>query len=187
MKTKRTKRTDVHRPGAIEPERYTYRGSYSLPTSCGGWPVPAIGVEHALAVAAEVHAAGHEIFGGLGKCGVCGACFSYGDIWQHEGGELVHLGHDCAAKYELIADRREWDRENTVMRERSAREHEQALRAERAERAVDCIEREHPGFAAAITCAASPGACTASRWRAAPASPRCPNHLSRRCTSSQRP
>lgn len=139
--SRRARRSDIHRPSAIEPERYSYRGSYSLAGTEGGWPMPAVGLEHALAVMAEVKNAGGNLYGHVGSCGVCGANFRHGDIWQHENGDLVHFGHDCAEKYECIADRRLWERELGEVRERSAREHEAAMKVERYTMLVDQLER----------------------------------------------
>jgi hypothetical protein len=46
---------------------------------------------------------------GTGRCTVCGAYFVYGEVWQYKPtGELIHVGHDCADKYNLVADRSEW-------------------------------------------------------------------------------
>lgn len=53
----------------------------------------------------------HPRFGSEpGKCSVCGAWFVSGEVWKHEPtGEHVHVGHDCADKYGLLADRSEWE------------------------------------------------------------------------------
>jgi hypothetical protein len=48
--------------------------------------------------------------GGTGHCTICGAGFIEGEVWKHTPtGILVHLGHQCARKYELLADRSEWE------------------------------------------------------------------------------
>ena len=138
-------RADIHRPSAIRPEEYAYVLSYSLATTCDGWPVPAVNVDAVMALRAA--GARFAMTGGLGKCSVCGAAYVYGDVWQHEPtGEHVHVGHDCADKYQLIADRREYEREIGAARVRSAREHESAMRVER--RAAYLAER--PDIAAAL-------------------------------------
>jgi hypothetical protein len=94
-----TKRSDCHRPGAIIPAHYQYVLSYELPSMSGGWPIPAFNIDNALALRPVP-------VGGLGKCSVCGANFSHGDVWKHEPtGEYIHLGYDCAAKYDMMADR----------------------------------------------------------------------------------
>lgn len=129
---RRSRRTDAHRPGAIVPTDYVILTSYALATECGGWPVPPIGVENVIAFQNEARAAGKRIFGSLGKCGVCGASYKYGDLWRHEPtGEIVHLGHDCADKYELVADRMDFERELDGARRKSAREHAREIKAER--------------------------------------------------------
>ena len=143
-------RTDPHRPGAIIPADYEPWQCYSLPTSCGGWPLPSIGLDcvHDRAardpktlatitpgahdpegrgrccvseirrVAAEQ---GVTIYGNAGKCGSCGAHFVYGEVWRHTPtGDFVHLGHDCADKYNLMMDRSQWLKENNKLREAAA-------------------------------------------------------------------
>jgi hypothetical protein len=134
--TKKSKRTDVHCPSKILPANYTLVLSYSLPTSSEGVAMPAFGLncEIDLAVrdaktgdmieAGKHHEGGRCCMlglntiskvkwaerGGLGKCTVCGARFTYGDVWVHsETQEHIHLGHICAAKHELLADRSEFE------------------------------------------------------------------------------
>lgn len=141
----KNKRTDIHRVGAIEPENYRIVLSYALPGSEGGWPVPGVNMDRIAALrAAGVPFADH---GGPGKCTVCGATFRYGDVWVHvPTGTHIHVGQDCAAKYELIADRRDFERELDATRVRSAREHQAAIKAEaRAE-----FLAGHPGLAEAL-------------------------------------
>ena len=133
-----TKRTDPHRVGAIVPEDYTYVLSYALATTEGGWPIPAMGinceidrrtVEHdARGKVVKVTNGEHDADGrccwlGLrakgvaeathgspGQCTVCGARFKNGDVWVHNPtGEHIHVGHDCAAKYSLLAERGDFD------------------------------------------------------------------------------
>ncbi len=133
---KRTKRTDPHRPGVIVPSQYRYVLSYNCATSDGGWPVPSFGINCALDRRVTIKdaetgketiingehdadgeccqcgllASGKTVVSGPGKCAVCGAAFVYGDIWQHvPTGEYIHLGHDCADKYNMLADRSEWE------------------------------------------------------------------------------
>ncbi len=41
-----------------------------------------------------------------GQCDICGACFRYGDVWKHRPTDgYIHVGHDCADKYSMIANR----------------------------------------------------------------------------------
>jgi hypothetical protein len=43
------------------------------------------------------------------RCQVCGARFRNGDVWFHQPtGQYLRMGHDCAAKYSLLADRSQW-------------------------------------------------------------------------------
>jgi hypothetical protein len=60
----------------------------------------------------HVRAAGLAVFGGAGRCGVCGAHFVYGSMFKHSSGELVHMGHDCADKYGAMYDSSAWEIEN---------------------------------------------------------------------------
>jgi len=151
-KTRRTKRTDAHRPGAIVPTDYIYMMSYSLAGTEDGWPCPAIGVEAALTLCREAQGEGSAVFavfGWLGKCGVCGACYRHGDLWRHEPtGALVHLGHDCADKYQMVADRMDYERELDGVR--------RAGEADR-KRSAAAIARELKAERAAAWCAAQPG------------------------------
>src|SRR5688500_19823272 len=98
-KTRRSQRTDAHRPGAIVPRDYGCIVSYALATTIDGWPVPAVNMEVVIDAQRMAQERGARMYGNPGKCGVCGACFKYGDLWLHEPtGEIVHLGHDCADK-----------------------------------------------------------------------------------------
>ncbi len=108
-------RTDPHRPGAIVPADYEYEFSYSLATTCDGWPVPSVNVRElvvpllARARRGEAALFEHPSWGwGTGKCSICGAHFLSGDVWRHvPTGEYLTLGHTCADKYSLAADRGE--------------------------------------------------------------------------------
>lgn len=98
-------RTDAHRPSTIIPAHYAERMWYSLAHEFEGWPQPPINVDRVVEITREARAAGHAVFGGIGKCGVCGAWFKHGTLFVHEPtGELVHMGYDCAAKYECMVD-----------------------------------------------------------------------------------
>lgn len=102
------KRTDPHRVGVIVPADYDYVLSFSLASSIDGWPLPAINVDRIVELRrsekfANIHA--------TNQCDVCGAYFIHGDVWKHTPtGEHITLGHICAGKYELYADRVEWKR-----------------------------------------------------------------------------
>lgn len=112
-----TKRTDDHRRGAFKPEMYQFFAWYYLSER------PRKGLVSSLMRASEEVAkyfAGvdeHGIpivdykampYGTFGKCGVCGAGFAMGEIWRHKDtNDLVHIGHDCVAKYEMAGA--DWD------------------------------------------------------------------------------
>jgi ribosomal protein L9 len=102
-------RTDPHRPGTIDPTDYTYVLSYMTP---GEEPFDQYNMEGVRDLCEGINwgqnEGGTAMFGHVGKCGVCGSRFRAGDVWRHEPtGDLVHLGHDCADKYNLVANR--WD------------------------------------------------------------------------------
>lgn len=169
-----TKRTDPHRPGAIIPAHYEDWLYYSLPASEGGWPLPPINLDCAWPMptfgdrgqvvgvterkcpdtgrccvrSAErrARAEGREIFGSGGKCGVCGACFTYGSMFRHESGAMVHMGHDCADKYGAMYDASAWEVENGRVRAAAAKALTRSKNAEER----DGFLREHPGLEDAL-------------------------------------
>lgn len=175
MARKSQKRNDPHRPGAIIPAHYEYVFSFSLASSEGGWPIPSEGINCELdgrrwekdadgkercingkhrddgnccviglrAVRRERFALG----GGPGKCTVCGAHYIHGDAWRHiPTGEIVFLGQDCAAKYEMLADRSEHELRMGRLRAAAAVQCEKARRAE----AYLAFCEAHEGLAAAL-------------------------------------
>lgn len=166
-----SKRTDCHRPGAIIPADYRYVLSYALPTTRDGARVPAIGInceidrrkldEKGILIANGEHNVNHRCcivalkatgvrwarHGSPGKCDVCGAAFSYGDVWEHTPtGELVMFGHDCADKYALLADRADFDARLDMERRRTAAEITRQLRVEARAK----LFHEHPDLDAAF-------------------------------------
>jgi hypothetical protein len=104
-----TTRTDPHRPGAIIPTDYVFVLWYAIAMEVDGWPQPPRNVD---IVAAMLHdpAIKWAETGGLGHCSVCGAYYKYGEVWRHEPtGEHIHVGHDCADKYNMLTSRAEWE------------------------------------------------------------------------------
>lgn len=141
--TNNTARNDSHRVSQIHPEEYELVFSYALASQQDGWPVPSVnvnckkdGCDHlpsGTCCIIGLHEAGVKFasHGTTGQCTVCGTRFVYGDVWKHlPTGEHIHIGHECADKYRLIADRREFEKELGAARVRSAREHEKALKQE---------------------------------------------------------
>lgn len=138
-------RNDIHRPSTIKPEEYQPRVFYALASSSGGWPVPSVNVDQVIAL--RQNGAKFADRGGLGKCTICGANFIYGEVWEHmPSHEMIHIGHDCADKYALIADRRAFEADLEGARVRSAREHEKAMKAEKRAGFL----ADHPGLEAAL-------------------------------------
>lgn len=172
----RTARTDAHRPSAIVPADYDYVLSFSLATTDDGWPVPAININCETRISAIAHNAdgsvtvtqrqhradgrccviGIKQHGGVfatdagpGRCSVCGTHYVYGDVWFHRPTqEYICLGHDCADKYSLLADRSEWEMENLRTRDGLAKE--LARKQNDEERAA--FLAKHPGLSEALEC-----------------------------------
>lgn len=139
-----SKRNDVHRPSEIIASDYRYLCAYSGATSQGGWPVPPWNIDVMLRFVNEARERGNKQFGRNGKCGVCGAHYIYGELWQHEPtGDVVHLGHECADKYNLLADRTGAKRERSawVLREMKREQREEFLNAH--EGLAEAFEVEH--------------------------------------------
>lgn len=140
-------RTDPHSLGNFQPADYAYVFSYSLATTEDGWPVPSFNIDAIVALRR-----GGAVFashGGTGQCTICGARFVYGDVWKHEpSGVFIHVGHTCADKYDLAADRAEFARLRGAAINR-------ALRAERRRQmavAARAFVRATPGLAVALRC-----------------------------------
>lgn len=180
--SKRNRRTDTHRPGAIVPAEYTYLFSYNGATSVDGWPVPSYGInceldrrtfpkmvgplpagveesdrpdyvvngQHdpdGLCCVVGMLAAGHKLIGNTCNCTVCGTHFVYGDVWRHDPtGEHIHVGHQCARKYQLLADRSQWELDMGRRKQAAAVMAQRAQNAE--ERAV--FLAAHPGLESAL-------------------------------------
>jgi len=107
------KRTDEHRRGAFKPAMYKFVGWYYLGSRAYGRKAVM-----ACAEAIKVYLESTEgqdleatVIGDFGKCGVCGARFAMGELWQWTDGtidrDFVHIGHDCVAKYEMVGA--DWD------------------------------------------------------------------------------
>jgi len=99
-------RTDIHRRGVFIPEMYSFVGWYWI----GEWKVD--GQTSSMMRVAETlekfRSSEDSIdfetltYGDFGKCGICGARFMMGEVWQHkESLDMVHVGRECAAKYGL--------------------------------------------------------------------------------------
>lgn len=165
----KTQRTDPHRPSALVPADYEQWVDYD----CGGqWPQLPIGVDctrpvptydeqgrstgvyvgtHGTADRCCVRRAtdvarteGRAVFGNLGTCGVCGAHFRYGTLFRHTSGALVHMGHDCASKYEMMYDMSATELE----RGRLDRALATAVRRQQNENERTAFLAKHPGLEA---------------------------------------
>lgn len=123
-------RTDVHRKSQFVPEDYDYVGGYYVGTSDeraeaayearldGG--VFGVGeIERALEAAGVELRADHEK--AYCKCTACGAWFNYGFVYLHRATkDVVHLGHDCAHKYEGLKSLSKVDRDFKALQGKAA-------------------------------------------------------------------
>ncbi len=136
-------RSDCHRPGAIVPRDYSYVCSYDM----GGISEPPWNAIVARELCVKAVSDGFKVFGCPGKCGVCGACYRYGDVWRHSPtGDLVHVGHDCADKYAMLAERDDFNAHlEMVKRARKA-----AIEAERRKCQRERLFARYPGLAEAL-------------------------------------
>ena len=134
-------RADVHAPRCFVPGNYEFVLAYQLETMEDGWPVPPINVD--LVIELRNSGAKFAARGGLGKCTVCGAMFKTGEVWKHTPtGEHVHLGHNCAEKYDLMVDLSEFE----LARERAKRSAKAAARRKTNALARERFLAENPGL-----------------------------------------
>ncbi len=166
-----SKRTDIHRVGAIVPEDYELILSYNLATSQDNWPVPSFGINCELdrrvigpngeaisngehnanglcCVVGMIHVAKVKFadHGCAGSCTICGAHFVYGDVWRHKDGEHIHIGHTCAAKYEMVVERGDFDARYESFKARTAAH--RIAESNRSER--EAFLAEHAGLEDAL-------------------------------------
>lgn len=106
-------RTDVHRPSTIIPADYTHvmefgreyagrDGSEFFEEWTGMNEAIDLYEEHG----AYVHGGGHrDRWYAVLRCDHCGARYKYGSLFRHEPtGEIISVGHDCAASIGLAYD-----------------------------------------------------------------------------------
>lgn len=113
-------RNDVHRPSEIVPADYSFVFAYSLATTSEGWPIPPYNMD----LWVDYRRAGHlrGKYASPGRCDVCGAHFIYGEVWRHSPtDDHISIGHECARKYELLADLSEYKRERAKHVEQAVR------------------------------------------------------------------
>lgn len=105
-------RTDIHKPSSIVAADYNYICSFSYPTAkvLGG-----VGMVKLRQLRGERP---HD-FANInhGCCDICGASFIHGDVWEHrESRALILVGHVCATKMDMVANRSEWLAERRSVR-----------------------------------------------------------------------
>ena len=139
-------RTDPHRPGAITPTDYDIVLWYALACTVDGWPQPSVNVDRVVELRRDPNVKWAPT-GSLGKCSVCGANYNYGEVWRHRPtGEHIHVGHDCADKYSMLADRTEWEDWHRQQHDLRAVAVQKRVRAE----ARDAFYASHPGLQEAL-------------------------------------
>ncbi len=137
-------RTDPHRPGAIIPTDYEYLFSYERPAMQYGYPgyFGPWGIGFVAGLRAFNEKAANWFSRRPGHCDVCGARFGHGDVWLHRPTSVhINVGHNCAEKYEMLADRAEWEAWHRAEKDRRAvaiKERKHA--AERDQRRIDHAE-----------------------------------------------
>lgn len=97
------------------------------------------------------------------SCTVCGAYFRDGDIWKHNvTGEHIFVGHTCADKYGMFAERKDWEiwhRMQTKLRSQAAKDKRFKVAALR-------FLESHPELAVAFRALPTePPADRSARWR----------------------
>jgi len=139
-----TRRIDCHRPGALIPAHYDCQLLYCLGFGDGACAENTV---EARELTRSAKAAGQSVFGEMGHCGVCGAHFVHGAIYTHvPTGDLVHLGHECAKKYEILYSFAEADE----MRARYLDARAPIIAAAKLARTVATTLAANPGLEAAL-------------------------------------
>jgi hypothetical protein len=139
-----TRRIDCHRPGALIPAHYDCQLLYCLGFGDGECAENTV---EAREMTRSAKAAGQSVYGSMGVCGVCGARYIHGAIYTHvPTGDLVHLGHDCAQKYEILHSFAEADE----MRERYLDARAPVIAAAKLARDIATTLTANPGLAAAL-------------------------------------
>ena len=141
------KRTDPHRPGAIVPSDYEAILSFAIPTESD----PGFGMAE---VQDTVHAyvkRGAKVVGGAGKCGVCGANFGYGELWEYlPTHDLVIMGHECSAKYGLVGMRSDWLVELAALKKRRAQFLKEKVKTARRDLFLEAKKVSYPYLGEAL-------------------------------------
>ena len=138
----KTKRTDPHRPGAIIPADYDCFGFFAY----GGAYEPPFGMEIFTSPAVQ---AGGMVKGSENGCQVCGANFRFGVLFKHTPtGQFIKMGHECARKYEILADFASFDAAFEAHKRANAAVIQAAKNKHDFERYLD----KHEGLREALAC-----------------------------------
>lgn len=138
------KRTDIHRPGAIIPAKYSHVLFYHGPMTFCGMITASLNVDKVLELKRTQKFAPT---GSTFNCSVCGAHFNEGEIWKHnETQEHIYVGRICAEKYGLMTDRSEYELELGREKEAMAKAIQTKINAEKREAFLSL----HPGLKEAL-------------------------------------
>jgi len=132
------KRTDVHSIVNLDPAAYTYIDTiYQGPDASS---ITKYDHEIDRMIAASTFKGNHHH---KGTCDHCGAYFHYGAVYQHDNGDVIVVGHQCAAESFGLDDKRAYDLKR--MKERAAGGRKAAkARAQWAEEGIEKdIETDH--------------------------------------------
>lgn len=82
-------------------------------------------------------------------CDICGARFTFGDVWQHKAtGEVITVGHDCADKFGLLLDRRDLDAYRDAVKAKRLAERRLVSRRD----SLRVFAKAHPDLLQAFRC-----------------------------------
>jgi hypothetical protein len=88
-----------------------------------------------------------QMFGRIGKCGVCGARYHHGTLFKHvPSGDLVHMGHNCVDLYSFLANHAEWHEANEDIKRRKATAIQDKINSDRRAKQL----ADNPGLAEAF-------------------------------------
>ena len=138
----KTKRTDAHRPGAIIPADYELFDFFAYP----GAYEPGFNLEILSSPLVREH--GYAT-GSASGCQICGRGYRFGALFRHTPtGKFLCIGHECARKYEILADFAAFDARFEAHKRRNAAQIQAAKNKHDIERFLD----NNDGLREALAC-----------------------------------